>query len=61
MTDYLVGAEVSVTEFEFGDDDTIVIKQVKVHVFGYDFYLDPDQATLLTEDIAAALTEIEGK
>ena len=52
-----VSAEVEEQLFEY-EDDYFTVKQVRVNIFGQEFYLDPDQANDLKVDIANALEEI---
>jgi hypothetical protein len=54
-----VSGEVVAVEYEF-DGDYFTVKQVKLNIFGNEFYLDPDQAHNLRLDIDTALFEIGG-
>jgi hypothetical protein len=59
--DWSVSAELAEKNFEFGDGELLYVKQVKLNIFGNEFFLDPDQAHNLTLEISQALYEIEGK
>lgn len=59
--DNTISAEIAETEFEFGDDDPIVIRQVKVNIWGNEFYLDPDQVVTLLAELEMANEQLGEK
>jgi hypothetical protein len=60
VMDNTISAEVAETVFEF-DDDTINIRQVKVNIWGNEFYLDPDQVVTLLAELEAANEQLGEK
>lgn len=53
-----ITAELVENTFDTGDDDFTVVKQIKVTVpYGEPFFLDPDEADALANELDDALAE----